>query len=129
MTGGQLHQALSYNITPWLSHFKYYSQVFLKLFPEIPKDDPGHISRNDTGLPHTLCLPQSTVMYIHQLSSPLFLSLLRRWGAYAGVSGDVNEYVVDYIIYVSAAVVFAGLAGLFVTTLAPYAAGSGIPEV
>ena len=41
----------------------------------------------------------------------------------------MNEYVVDYIIYVSAAVVFAGLAGLFVTTLAPYAAGSGIPEV
>lgn len=37
--------------------------------------------------------------------------------------------MVDYVIYVSAAVVFAGLAGLFVTTLAPYAAGSGIPEV
>ena len=33
------------------------------------------------------------------------------------------------MIYVSAAVIFAGLAGLFVTTLAPYAAGSGIPEV
>jgi chloride channel 3/4/5 len=56
-------------------------------------------------------------------------SLWHTWGAYAGVSGDVNEYVVDYIIYVSVAVVFAGLAGLFVTTLAPYAAGSGIPEV
>lgn len=40
-----------------------------------------------------------------------------------------NAYIVDYVIYVSAALVFAGLAGLFVTTLAPYAAGSGIPEV
>ena len=52
-----------------------------------------------------------------------------RWGNYAGVRSEVNSYIVNYVIYVCAAVTFAGLAGLFVTTLAPYAAGSGIPEV
>ena len=42
---------------------------------------------------------------------------------------STGGYVFDYFIYVLLAVVFAGLAGLFVTTLAPYASGSGIPEV
>ena len=35
----------------------------------------------------------------------------------------------DYGIYVIFAVFFGGLAGFFVVTVAPYAAGSGIPEV
>jgi chloride channel 3/4/5 len=56
-------------------------------------------------------------------------SLWHTWGDYAGIESEARAYIVDYVIYVSMAVVFAGLAGLFVTTLAPYAAGSGIPEV
>ena len=52
-----------------------------------------------------------------------------RWGAHAEIKSESTVYIVNYVIYVSAALVFAGLAGLFVTTLAPYAAGSGIPEV
>ena len=35
----------------------------------------------------------------------------------------------DYGIYIIFAVFFGGLAGFFVVTVAPYAAGSGIPEV
>ena len=62
-----------------------------------------------------------------QLGRIFFFS--SRWGVYAGIESATNAYIVDYVIYVSAAVVFAGLAGVFVTTLAPYAAGSGIPEV
>ena len=40
-----------------------------------------------------------------------------------------SSYVFNYFVYVSIGVVFATLAGMFVTVLAPYAAGSGIPEV
>ena len=53
--------------------------------------------------------------------------LWRVWSQVAGISA--SSYVFDFFIYVLLAVVFAGLAGLFVSTLAPYAAGSGIPEV
>ena len=66
--------------------------------------------------------------YISNKGSPA-IDYPHRWGAYAGMRSGSNAYIVDYVIYVSAAMVFAGLAGLFVTTLAPYAAGSGIPEV
>ena len=38
-------------------------------------------------------------------------------------------YALNYAIYILFAVTMAGLAGLFVVVLAPYAAGSGIPEV
>lgn len=56
--------------------------------------------------------------------------LWREWSDVANVaSGTTGAYVINYTIYVVFAVLFAGLAGLYVTTLAPYASGSGIPEV
>ena len=42
---------------------------------------------------------------------------------------DLGSYLFNYSIYVFIAVIFAGVAGLYVITLAPYASGSGIPEV
>ena len=53
--------------------------------------------------------------------------LWKNWSTLAGISS--GAYVFDFFIYVLLSVGFAGLAGLFVTTLAPYASGSGIPEV
>ncbi len=56
--------------------------------------------------------------------------LWREWSDVANVaSGTTGAYAINYTIYVVFAVLFAGLAGLYVTTLAPYASGSGIPEV
>ena len=49
--------------------------------------------------------------------------------SFSGVKMNVSNYAFDYFVYVSIGVVFATLAGMFVTVLAPYAAGSGIPEV
>ena len=40
-----------------------------------------------------------------------------------------GSYFFNYVIYIFIALIFAGVAGLYVITLAPYAAGSGIPEV
>ena len=51
------------------------------------------------------------------------------WGLHTGVHSNGGRYALEYFIYVSFAVVFASLSGLFVVVLAPYAAGSGIPEV
>lgn len=39
------------------------------------------------------------------------------------------SYVVDYFLYVLFAIAFAGVSALLVKIYAPYAAGSGIPEV
>lgn len=47
----------------------------------------------------------------------------------AVIQNSVGAYAFNYIIYVVLAVFMAGFAGLYVITLAPYAAGSGIPEV
>lgn len=56
--------------------------------------------------------------------------LWQEWNDIANLPRDsAGAYALNYIIYVMLAIVFAGLAGLYVTTLAPYAAGSGIPEV
>ena len=46
-----------------------------------------------------------------------------------GAPYSIGAYAFDYFLFVFLAVTFAGLAGFFVTTLAPYASGSGIPEV
>ena len=56
-------------------------------------------------------------------------TLWSKWSTMAGVEAATSAYVLDYVVYVSLAVILAGLAGLFVTVLAPYASGSGIPEV
>ena len=51
------------------------------------------------------------------------------WAHIYGVDGVASSYALNYVIYVLCAVGFGGMAGLFVIVLAPYAAGSGIPEV
>ena len=59
-------------------------------------------------------------------------SLWSEWSLIARIMGapySIGAYAFDYFLFVFLAVTFAGLAGFFVTTLAPYASGSGIPEV
>jgi len=58
------------------------------------------------------------------------------WKTWAELGGanDTSSYQYSfswfgYAIYIVFAVFFGGLAGFFVVTVAPYAAGSGIPEV
>ena len=57
------------------------------------------------------------------------------WKTWAEQGGarDTSSYYsfswFDYGIYIMFAMFFGGLAGFFVVTVAPYAAGSGIPEV
>ena len=53
----------------------------------------------------------------------------KSWATIAGIQDSSEAYVFNYAIYVLFAIVFTGLAGLFVLTLAPYASGSGIAEV
>ena len=53
----------------------------------------------------------------------------KTWAELYGVKRAADVYVLNYFIYITLAVVFGGMAGLFVTRLAPYASGSGIPEV
>jgi chloride channel 3/4/5 len=55
----------------------------------------------------------------------------QNWSAKASlnVNSAAADYAFNYFVYVLYSVVLAGLAGLFVVVLAPYAAGSGIPEV
>ena len=53
----------------------------------------------------------------------------QEWGESLNITSPTGYYVFNYFVYVSFSVIFAGLAGLFVVILAPYAAGSGIPEV
>ena len=56
----------------------------------------------------------------------------KTWAEQGGVRDTSSYYSFswfDYGIYITFAVFFGGLAGFFVVTVAPYAAGSGIPEV
>ena len=54
----------------------------------------------------------------------------KEWSDIAGVASDTKgAYIFNYVIYVFFAVLMAGFAGLYVIALAPYASGSGIPEV
>lgn len=48
---------------------------------------------------------------------------------FGGSRSGAGSYVVTYFIYMLWAIVFAMLAALFVRVFAPYACGSGIPEV
>ncbi|XP_063416517.1 H(+)/Cl(-) exchange transporter 4-like isoform X3 [Mytilus trossulus] len=50
-------------------------------------------------------------------------------GAQTGKKAAAGGYIVKYLLYVLWAVVFAMLASLFVHSFAPYACGSGIPEI
>ena len=51
------------------------------------------------------------------------------WSLRSGVNNSTTGYVLNYFLYILFSVLFAGLSGAFVIFLAPYAAGSGIPEV
>ena len=53
----------------------------------------------------------------------------KEWSEIAGLHSDLGSYLFNYTIYVFIALIFAGVSGLYVITLAPYASGSGIPEV
>ena len=56
----------------------------------------------------------------------------RTWAELTGVSDISFQYSFSWLgygLYISIAVFLGGLAGFFVVTVAPYAAGSGIPEV
>ena len=50
-------------------------------------------------------------------------------GAQTGSKPAAGAYIVKYLLYVLWAVLFAMLASLFVHSFAPYACGSGIPEI
>lgn len=43
--------------------------------------------------------------------------------------GDAGAYIIEYIMYILWSLLFAALAVLLVKTFAPYACGSGIPEI
>jgi len=52
------------------------------------------------------------------------------WMTWAEIYGmEVESYAFNYFVYVLVAVIFAGLASTFVRIFAPYACGSGIPEI
>lgn len=56
----------------------------------------------------------------------------KTWAEQVGVTDTYHHYSFSwfgYGIYILFAMFFGGLAGFFVVTVAPYAAGSGIPEV
>ena len=59
-------------------------------------------------------------------------NLWSEWSLIARITGapfSTAGYAFDYFIFVVLVVTFAGFAGFFVIALAPYASGSGIPEV
>ena len=51
------------------------------------------------------------------------------WAEILGVSSDGGAYVVKYLLYLVSGTLFALTAAMFVRVFAPYACGSGIPEV
>lgn len=59
--------------------------------------------------------------------------LLLQWSTWPQLFGVTSEgagsYILSYIMYVIWALIFAVLAAMLVRVFAPYACGSGIPEV
>ncbi|XP_062514536.1 H(+)/Cl(-) exchange transporter 3-like isoform X2 [Corticium candelabrum] len=53
----------------------------------------------------------------------------KEWSQLLHVDGDNTSYAVNYILYLAIAVAFAALSAVLVKVFAPYACGSGIPEV
>ncbi|KAK2720092.1 H(+)/Cl(-) exchange transporter 5-like isoform X2 [Artemia franciscana] len=52
------------------------------------------------------------------------------WPQMLGVESEgAGSYILSYMFYVVWCLLFAGLAGMLVKTLAPYACGGGIPEI
>lgn len=62
-----------------------------------------------------------------------WVSFFFQWKTWSEIFGGsrsgAGSYVVTYFVYMLWAIVFAMLAALFVRVFAPYACGSGIPEV
>ena len=60
-----------------------------------------------------------------------FLLQWSTWGSLFGVnpSSTAGLYVLEYVIYVLIAIFFAWISAIAVKVFAPYACGSGIPEV
>ena len=57
-------------------------------------------------------------------------SLWQTWPEVIGISRDsAPGYLIRYLAYLSWALLFAGLAASLVRMFAPYACGSGIPEI
>ncbi|XP_052793749.1 H(+)/Cl(-) exchange transporter 4-like isoform X2 [Mya arenaria] len=51
------------------------------------------------------------------------------WAKMMGVSSDGGSYITSYIFYILWGCMFALMAAMFVRVFAPYACGSGIPEI
>ncbi|XP_054718169.1 LOW QUALITY PROTEIN: H(+)/Cl(-) exchange transporter 5-like [Uloborus diversus] len=64
---------------------------------------------------------------------PQWHTWAEEFGLKAAESGDssinAGSYIVEYIMYILWSLLFASLAALLVKTFAPYACGSGIPEI
>ncbi|XP_048244203.1 H(+)/Cl(-) exchange transporter 4-like isoform X2 [Haliotis rufescens] len=52
------------------------------------------------------------------------------WSRLFGISdGNAGSYIIKYLLYILWALAFAGMAAMLVRVFAPYACGSGIPEI
>lgn len=56
-------------------------------------------------------------------------ALWNRWSEFHGSGDGSGAYALDMFVYICFAILFAWLAAFLVKRLAPYASGSGIPEV
>ena len=74
-----------------------------------------------------------TIYQASNIHVRLFFVLLQwsTWGSLFGVnpSSIAGLYVLEYVIYVLIAIFFAWISAIAVKVFAPYACGSGIPEV
>lgn len=77
-----------------------------------------------------LRLMYSTNVYLLPRNWVSFFFQWKTWSQiFGGSRSGAGSYVVTYFVYMLWAIVFAMLAALFVRVFAPYACGSGIPEV
>lgn len=77
-----------------------------------------------------LRLMYSTNVHLLRRNWVSFFFQWKTWSEiFGGSRSGAGSYVVTYFIYMLWAIVFAMLAALFVRVFAPYACGSGIPEV
>ncbi|KAL9658318.1 hypothetical protein ABK040_015638 [Willaertia magna] len=53
----------------------------------------------------------------------------KTWSELVGIYDETGSYIFNYFAYTLAAVIFAVISAWFVKVLAPWAAGSGLPEV
>ena len=78
------------------------------------------------------CFPLILVVVFHILSLHNYFNCFQwySWGKIVGGSLEgPGSYIIGYLFYVMWALVFGLLAAMLVRMFAPYACGSGIPEV